>query len=117
MPEFDQQALMTDDDQFCTDAAPPGPPEVMLAIVQFGEDADTAVLRLATIDLAGYLRRQGVPQSSARQVATFQKAWNTASASNPLDTGGKYTRDTQAALDAALSALSPETGSAPQAIL
>jgi hypothetical protein len=104
MPEFDQSSMLSDD-QFCEEDSP------------FGVDADSAILRLAALDLMNSLRRNGIPQNATRPVVTFARSWNTASADSPLPTDGKYTQTIQAALDAALRALSPGSGGAPQAIL
>ena len=79
-------------------------------------EADETVLKLAALNLVDFLRRRGVPQSSAKEVAIFEKAWNDAGQSS-LSTGGKYTQEVQAALASALGALAPGSGAAPQAIL
>ena len=80
-------------------------------------ESDNAILKLAALNLVEFLRRRGVPQSAAKQVRVFAQSWNTASDSNPISTDGKYTQEVQAALQAALGALAPGSGAAPQAIL
>lgn len=79
-------------------------------------DANADVLKAMALDLLGSLK-QSVPQGATRSVMSFQQAWNTASADNPIATDGKYTQETEGALDAALAALSPASGTAPTAIL
>jgi hypothetical protein len=83
----------------------------------FGDDADTSALRLYALDLLGSLKRAGVSQNATRSIRQFALAWNAAQSDQPIAADGKYTRETQAALDAALQALAPGQGSAPTAIL
>ena len=85
--------------------------------VQFGDDADNAILKAAALDLVATIKRSGVPQGATRSVKFFAQSWNSASADTQLPTDGKYTQGIQAALDAALSSLAPGSGAAPQAVL
>jgi hypothetical protein len=78
---------------------------------------DDDVLKAMALDLLGSLRRTGAPQYATRSVMNFARAWNAASADTQIDTSGKYTRETEAALNAALTALSPNSGTAPAAVL
>jgi len=80
-------------------------------------NSDDDVLRAMALDLLGSLRRTGAPQYATRSVKNFAQAWNAASADTQIDTRGKYTRETEAALNAALSALAPGSGTAPAAVL
>lgn len=122
MPEFDQQALMGDDDAFCADGATTEAtvilvmPERLTLQTQFGDDADNAILKAAALDLLSTVRK-GVPQGAIRSVKFFAQSWNSASADTQLPTDGKYTQTIQAALDAALTSLAPGSGAVPQAIL
>lgn len=79
-------------------------------------DADTDVLRVMALDLLGSLRG-GVPQGATRSVKNFAQAWNAASADTQISTEGKYTREIEGALNAALSALAPGSAAAPAAVL
>jgi len=79
-------------------------------------DANDDVLKAMALDLLGQLQRS-VPQGATRAVKNFAQAWNAASADSQIDTSGKYTQETAAALNAALSALAPGSGSAPAAVL
>jgi hypothetical protein len=111
MSEFDQGSLLSDG--FYDEEALPVPgasPSV------FGDDADTGILRVMALDLLNTLKRTGAPQSATRTVKNFAQAWNTA-ADTPIDASGKYTRETEAALNAALASLAPNVGVAPSAIL
>jgi hypothetical protein len=98
---------------------PPGPLITVrpcLAALGVGS-ADDDVLRMMAVDLLGELRRTGPKQYATRSVKNFAQAWNTASADTQIATDGKYTGETEAALNAALSALAPAHGTAPAAIL
>jgi hypothetical protein len=79
-------------------------------------DADNDVLRAMALDLLGSLRRS-VPQGATRSVMSFQQAWNAASSDSQIATDGKYTGETEGALNAALSALAPGSGAVPAAVL
>ena len=79
--------------------------------------ADDDVLKAMALDLLGEVRRTGAPQGATRSVKNFAQAWNAASADQTISTDGKYTQETAAALNAALSALSPGSGAAPAAVL
>lgn len=79
--------------------------------------ADDDVLRAMALDLLAELRRTGAPQYATRAVKSFAQAWNTAQPDQPIDASGKYVRETQGALDAALAALAPGSGAAPAAVL
>ena len=79
--------------------------------------ADDDILKAMALDLLGSLRRTGAPQYATRSVKNFAQAWNTASADTQIDSSGKYTQETAAALNAALSALAPGSGAAPAAVL
>ena len=92
------------------------PPPVPAAGTAGLSGADDDVLRVMAIDLLGSLRN-GVPQGATRPVRNFAQAWNTASADTQVATDGKYTREIEGALNAALSALSPNSGAAPAAAL
>ena len=128
MSEFDQQDLVEDDvgdirfgdDNIGIGVIIPstyGHPAAGYADDSMGVEAsDNSVLRLAALDLANYIRKNGAPQSSIKQVWTFAQSWNAAGQSS-LPSDGKYTREVQSALDAALHALAPSVGSAPQAVL
>jgi hypothetical protein len=78
---------------------------------------DDDVLRAMAIDLLGSLRRTGAPQYATRSVKSFAHAWNTASADTQISTDGKYTREIEGALTAALGALAPGSGAVPAAVL
>jgi len=78
---------------------------------------DDDVLKAMALDLLGSLRRTGAPQYATRSVMNFARAWNAASADTQIDTSGKYTQETAAALNAALSALAPGSGAVPAAVL
>ncbi len=79
-------------------------------------DANNDVLKAMALDLLGSLQRS-VPQGATRSVMNFAQAWNAASADSQVATDGKYTQEIEGALDAALGALSPGSGSAPTAVL
>ena len=79
--------------------------------------ADTDILRVMALDLLGSLQRVGAPQYATRPVKSFQEAWNTASADMPIATDGKYTRETEGALNAALRSLAPSSMAVPAAVL
>jgi hypothetical protein len=68
------------------------------------------------LDLFNSMQR-GVPQYATRPVRAFAQAWNAASADAQIATDGKYTHEIEGALNAALSALSPGSGTAPAAVL
>lgn len=80
-------------------------------------DANDDVLKAMALDLLGSLQRTGAPQYATRSVKNFAQAWNAASADTQIDTSGKYTQETAAALNAALGALAPGSGAAPAAVL
>ena len=79
--------------------------------------ADDDVLRAMALDLIGSLRRTGAPQYATRSVKNFAQAWNAASVDAQIATDGKYTGEIEGALNAALAALSPSSGTAPAAVL
>ena len=79
--------------------------------------ADDDVLRAMALDLLAEIKRTGAPEGATRSVKNFAQAFNQASADAQIATDGKYTQEIAAALNAALSALSPASGSAPAAIL
>jgi hypothetical protein len=80
--------------------------------------ADDDVLKAMALDLLGSIRRTGAPQGATRSVKNFVQAWNAASADQPItSTDWKYTQEVAAALNAALSALAPSSGTAPGAVL
>lgn len=114
MPEFDQGLLLSD--SFCEtgDLSVTAPREAVVVAV-FGEDADTSVLRVMALDLLASLKR-GVPQSATRAVKNFEQAWN-AAADTQITADGRYTRETEGALNAALASLAPNAGTAPAAVL
>ena len=125
--DFDQQDLVADDvsdirfgDDFGIGVIIPstyGHPAAGYADDSMGVEAsDNSVLKLAALDLANYIRKNGAPQSSIKQAWTFAQAWNAAGQS-ALPSDGKYTALMQSALDSTLHALAPSVGSAPQAIL
>jgi hypothetical protein len=78
--------------------------------------ADDDVLKAMALDLLSSLRRS-VPQGATRSVMSFQQAWNAASSDSQIATDGKYTGETEGALNAALSALAPGSGAVPAAVL
>lgn len=115
--ELNQHSLMGDD-VFCEDdTLVQTTPRTVFYGVVFGDDGDSNALRLYALDLLGSLKRAGVPQSATRPIRQFALAWNTSQPDQPILADGKYTKETQAALDAALSALAPGQGSAPTAVL
>jgi hypothetical protein len=86
-------------------------------------DTDTGdrILSIMAKDLLKSLQRVGPSQNSSRVVWVFQKAWN--ESSGPTQTGlvlqrdGKYTRDTQSALDMSVKAFGISQTPVPAAIL
>ena len=80
-------------------------------------DTNDDILRMMALDLLASLRRTGAPQYATRSVKNFARAWNAASADTQIDTSGKYTQETAAALQAALGALAPGSGAVPAAVL
>lgn len=77
-----------------------------------GTSQATELLVETASSLLGYFQQNGVKQGYIQQAYTFQQAWNATGAS-PLTLDGKYGKDTQAALQAVMTAYG-NGGQAPQ---